>query len=111
MSKKILVISPVPSHPQNAGNRARIYNLLLGLKDLDHDVYFAHIEETLGDKLAMQQCWGENFFEIPYTKPKTAERKRSKGWGNKVAVRALTWLGSDPRYTYAIDDWYDDFCR
>ena len=108
MSKKILVISPVPSHPQNAGNRARIYNLLLNLKEVGHNVYFAHIAETLGDNSSMQQCWGDNFFTIPYTKPETAYRKRSEGWVAKAAARAISLLGPDPRYTFAIDDWYDD---
>lgn len=107
MSKKILVVSPVPSHPQNAGNRARIYSLLLSFKEAGHDVYFAYIEETSGDKAAMRQCWGDNFFSIPYTKPKTAYRKYPKRLAAKVAVKLKAILGTDPRYTYFIDDWYD----
>ncbi len=108
MSKKILVISPVPSHPQNAGNRARIYNLLLSLKAAGHEVYFAYVEETPGDKAAMRQCWGDQFFSIPYTKPKTAHRKRPKHLAAKLWVKLQAVLGNDPRYTYAIDDWYDE---
>ena len=41
-SKKILVISPTPTHPQNAGNRIRIYNLVSNLKELGHDVHFLY---------------------------------------------------------------------
>jgi len=41
-SKKILVISPVPSHPQNIGNRTRIFNFLSNLKKLGYEVHFLY---------------------------------------------------------------------
>lgn len=108
MSNKILIISPTPSHPQNAGNRARIYNLLLNLREAGYDVYFVHIEETPGDKASMQDCWGDRFFAVPYVKPETAYRKPSKHIAVKIITKLKALLGSDPRYTYSIDDWYDD---
>ena len=46
MSKKqILVISPTPSHPRNAGNRERIYQLLPHIQKLDHEVHFLYITQ------------------------------------------------------------------
>lgn len=108
MRKRILVVSPTPSHPQHEGNSARIYQLLIGLKAAGHEVYFAHIEETTGDKASMAQYWGDRFFSIPYAKPPTAYPKHKKHWLAKVLTRLKALIGNDPRYTYAIDDWYDD---
>jgi glycosyltransferase involved in cell wall biosynthesis len=71
--KKILIISPVPSHPQNAGNRARIYTMAVNLMNLGHDVYFAYEErnknsktEPAADYKAMSAFWKERLFIIPF---------------------------------------------
>ncbi|MFN6571204.1 glycosyltransferase family 4 protein [Dendronalium sp. ChiSLP03b] len=105
---KLLVISPVPSHPQNAGNRARIYSLLLNLKEMGHNVYFLHIQREPGDEEAMKSCWGSNFYSILYQEPKTAQKKPPKRLGARILRKALSLVTSDPRFTYLIDDWYDD---
>ena len=39
MKKKILVISPTPTHPQNAGNRIRIYTLLKSLQKNGFEIH------------------------------------------------------------------------
>jgi glycosyltransferase involved in cell wall biosynthesis len=101
MKKRILMISPVPSHPQTAGNRARIYNLALAARELGHELYFAHIEREPADTAAMKECWGDDFYiPIPYTKP------------NKLSLRVQRKLRSlinkDSKFALNIDDWYDD---
>lgn len=48
--KKILLVSPTPTHPQTAGNRTRVDGLLSGLRELGHDVYFCHIRSEPGDE-------------------------------------------------------------
>ena len=106
--KKILVISPVPSHPQNQGNRARIYSLLLNLKEMGHYVYFVHIKQDIGEDKSMEQCWGEKFYSIPYERPKTAYKKPLKRLDQKIVRRLQSLVVSDTQFTYAIDDWYDD---
>jgi hypothetical protein len=40
---KLLVISPVPTEPPTAGNRARICNLIAQLEQLAHHVTFAYV--------------------------------------------------------------------
>jgi glycosyltransferase involved in cell wall biosynthesis len=108
-SKKILVISPIPSHPQDAGNKARIYNLLLNLREMGHDLYFVHIQQAPGDEVSMQKCWGEKFFySIPYKKPKTANKKHLQRLDQKIIRKVQSFFCSNPLYTYSIDDWYDD---
>ena len=108
MEKKILIISPTPSHPQTQGNRTRIYSLILNLKEMGHDVYFIHIKQEVGDEKSMQQCWGKNFFSITYKRPKTASKKPLKRLDQKIVRRLQSLVVSDPKFTYAIDDWYDD---
>jgi polysaccharide biosynthesis protein PslH len=114
MVKKILVISPTPSHPQTQGNRQRIYTLLINLKELGHQVYFAHIKKDKGDQGAMQQCWGERFYSLSYEMPAATIQKRQLS-SNKIiklfqkAERKLRAIvGNNPYYTFLIDEWYDE---
>ncbi len=69
--KKILVISDIPSHPQSAGNRARIYSFLSCLKRLGHEVHFvyenkemARTEPEKPDIKAMKKAW-DRVYTIP----------------------------------------------
>jgi len=101
MKKRILLISPIPSHPQTAGNRARIYNLALSIKELGHDFYFAHVERESGDRNAMKNCWGDKFcFFIPYTKPNSLFFR--------IRRKLKSLISKEVIYSYAIDDWYDN---
>jgi len=68
--QKILVISPTPTHPQNAGSRARIFHLLHNLKSLGHEVHLFlldkefrsnHVSEG-ADLEAMQRAWDGFFY-------------------------------------------------
>lgn len=100
MKRKILLISPTPSHPQTAGNRARVATLITSLKDLGHEVHFLHIECEKGSIEAMRKAWGSKFYPVDYTRPvnKIARLKR----------RFLGRLNTDARFTYGIDEWYDN---
>lgn len=69
MKKRILVISPIPTHPQNAGNRSRIYRLLCSLRDMGHEVHFLYVNTEVADEEGMKQCWGDNFYFAPYKFP------------------------------------------
>lgn len=42
--RKILVVSPTPTHHQNAGNRARIHSMLMSLKKLGHEIHFLNCD-------------------------------------------------------------------
>ncbi|MCP6757342.1 MAG: glycosyltransferase family 4 protein [Fischerella sp. CENA71] len=103
-SKKILVISPVPSHPQNAGNRTRIYNLLINLQKLGHEVHFLYIQQETADEYLMHQTWGDNFYSFPYKHIR--DKKRSLA--QKIVSKLRYYLGDYPKYSYAVDDWYDN---
>ncbi len=80
---------------------------MLGLKKLDYDVHFAHIQQTAGDNAAMEACWGENFYTLPYQKPLTAQKQLSMKFHSRVIRKMQAMTGSDPSFTYGVDDWYD----
>ena len=69
---KILIISPTPTHPQNAGNRVRIYTLLRNLQKLGHEVHFLYFDREHNhshvsakpDIKAMSRYWNE-FVYVP----------------------------------------------
>jgi len=69
--KKILVISPTPSHPQNAGNRARIFSLLKQMQELGNEIHFVYVDyeyryhhvREKSDIRAMKETW-DNFYYI-----------------------------------------------
>ncbi|MFT5838986.1 MAG: hypothetical protein ACJASL_003334 [Paraglaciecola sp.] len=86
--KNILVVSPIPSHPQYQGNSARIFRLtkmfqLIGYKI--HFVYFGMEGMTEQQQLEMTDCW--DFFH--YVQP--------------IGPAASPSYGE----YYDIDDWYD----
>lgn len=100
MHKNILIVSPVPSHPSTAGNRARILHLGTSIRDMGHNVFFAHITFEEGDDNAMKQWWGdEAFYTIPYKKPAGRYTRRLKKIKHLFDREAL--------YKYSIDEWYD----
>lgn len=107
MSQKILLISPIPSHPQSAGNRARIFNLLKALRDMGNEVHFVHIQYRSGDDSAMRGAWGSYYYPIPYQEPETAHKRFSKRIDQRISRRLKAWLGDDPRFNYQVDDLYD----
>ncbi len=95
---KILVISPTPTHPQDAGNRARIFSLLSGLKAGGYQVHFAFVKTEVGDEVAMAGAW-DGFFPISYRRP-------TDRWLKKICDECAKQLGISWVFPYRIDDWY-----
>jgi len=84
---RCLVLSPTPTHPQDAGNRGRIHALLLALKGFGHRVEFAFVRrEAVAEAAvdAMRGAW-DALHLIPYDR--TAER-------------------AGPDGTFGLDDWF-----
>lgn len=97
---KILVISPTPTHPPDAGNRARIFSLLTGLKSTGHQVHFAFVKRETGDEAAMSDAWN-GFYPLTYQRPadRWLKRKYDK-WAKRIGI--------DGVLPYRIDDWYTE---
>src|SRR3972149_1151693 len=97
--RTVLMISPTPTHPHTAGNRARISVLMTMLQDMGHDVHFLHVQRERGDDAMMRDTWGEKFISAPYKKPTSRLRKYRR--------LILGYFNTDTRYTHDIDEWYD----
>lgn len=100
MQKKILVISPTFAYPLTAGNRVRIHQLLLSLKNIGYEVHFLYINtEPFDQSQARENLWCDQLYVAPYHSPHKTFFSR--------AVRKLKRLLNWHAYTYLIDDWYD----
>jgi len=94
----ILVISPTPSHPQNAGNRARIFSLLTSLKFAGHRVHFVFVKMEEGDGVQMAREW-DGYFEIPFKLPRMWRKRILEKWAGLFRLHKVV--------PFKIDDWYD----
>lgn len=92
---KVLVISPVPTHPQDEGCNQRVYTLVHELRKLGHDVNLLHIARHQGDVSAMSRAWKERLHCIEYRDPMNYFRKLM------IRIRGKLSLP----YNYRIDDW------
>src|SRR5262245_58398428 len=100
--RRILVISPTPTHPTNAGNRVRIRNFCEQLRRWSYDVHFLHVRMYGGDHDAMRASWGDRYCWAAYEKP-----LRRETFIGKWARRARQAISIDARYLVGVDEWYD----
>lgn len=100
MRRRVLLLSPVPTHPQTAGNRTRVASLLQTLLELGYDVTFLHARQEEGDDSAMRKIWGQAYKSIGYSWPAARFNTRLK---RKLFGR----FSSDAKYAVHIDEWYD----
>lgn len=100
MGKRVLIVSPTPTHPQTAGNRSRILTFAESFRTLGHGVDFVHLRMETGDERALRAYWGTGYHAVPYSRP----RNRMGSLRRRLA--SLTG-NSAWRYAYRVDDWYD----
>jgi glycosyltransferase involved in cell wall biosynthesis len=113
--KKVLVISPIATHPSDLGNRERICSFLLALEKLDCEIFFAYAHMPDGHKrdyLMMKQRW-KNFISIPYTYHKTLDPRSVIKVGFKTTfIRLIRRFSELLKLNYSpiflIDEWYDN---
>ena len=71
LNKNILVLSPTPSHPQDAGNRKRIFALTKYFQELGATIYFVYCPREWDREIpkdaydGMNQCWDYFFVAYP----------------------------------------------
>lgn len=105
MSKKqrLLVVSPTPFLPSDAGNRIRIGNLIAALRDGGMDVHFLHVRREQGNTEAMASFLGDGRFRtLTYLKP-----ARPGGLPGKLWRRLRGLVDGDARHLLGLDEWYD----
>src|SRR5690606_32837607 len=96
-ARTLLVISPLPTHPQDEGANRRVFAMMEVLREAGHDVHFAWLPQNRGDELAMRRYWGDRFHRLPYTDPTPAPTRLLQ----KVRSRLMR------PHNYRIDAWYD----
>lgn len=85
-SDKILIVSPTPSHPQNQGNRQRIYKVCDHFKKMGFEVHFIWYAIEGGGSLPidainnMKAAW-DHLHIVPINPNKDIYDKPSKGQG------------------------------
>lgn len=95
MNKKLLAISPTPTHPHSAGNRVRIFNMLSNLIMRDFDVHFLYINmEPDYNRKLMQSYWGKKLYFVDFKMPYISLTRKLR-----------LFLDQTPHFN--IDDWYD----
>ncbi len=99
---RILIFSPVPTHPPVAGNRARILTLADSLIAAGHTVHFAWAALEDGDREAMMQHFNGGFTEFAYRMPKSVSSVTAR-----LRRRALRRMRKASAYVWGVDDWYD----
>ncbi|MFP4500598.1 MAG: glycosyltransferase family 4 protein [Candidatus Hydrogenedentota bacterium] len=106
---KLLVVSPTPTHPPSAGNRARILSMVEAFAKMGIEVHFVHLARDPADDDAMRAYWGERYTKVKYQwPPKTAAANWGR-WG-RMTRRLRAWLTGDTYsvYNWDLDDWYND---
>ncbi len=103
---KILVVSPVPTDPVDAGNRARIATLTQELARGGHSVHFACLPLEACDVGAMRARFDANRLHMLPAPPAAGLAARMAG----LLRRAGRALKIDAAYCWPLDAWYDEAC-
>jgi glycosyltransferase involved in cell wall biosynthesis len=108
---RILLVSPVPTHPPIGGNRQRIRQLLGEIHGLGHETHLLYVTlEPDGDVEAMRECWGDRFHLLEYDGAGTPNRRSPslhRTLIGRIVRRALAQVGVDYTFPHGADDWYD----
>jgi len=100
---RILMVSPTPTHPQDAGNRARIFQLAEELRSLGNELFFLYYGMEEADIDGMQAYWGERLVILPGQgrAPGSLKTRLEEGLRRIGLGRVLS-----PRGPQGVDDWY-----
>ena len=97
--KRILIVTPTSTHPQNAGNRRRLHTLGQILTDEGFELHWVHVRQERGfDERAMAAEW-PNFTALPVKSPKEKRIRRMYRF-------VQPWLPRSWALPFDVDDWY-----
>lgn len=102
---EFLVLTPTPTHPQNFGNRKRIYSLCRRLQTLNVRIHLLHYpaESDWRDsipersRMDMERCWDSQYIVAPTRKlhtPSVAVDHKLDEWWDPAIGDYLSWLFS-----------------
>lgn len=87
-SLNILYFSPTPSHPQDAGNRVRVFNLASHLRSLGHTIHFVYFTQEGLDE--------------------SQEKAMEAQWDSLTIIRKVKKYVRPERGYHLVDDWYQE---
>jgi polysaccharide biosynthesis protein PslH len=97
--KRILIVTPTATHPQNAGNRRRLHTLGQILTEEGFELHWVHVRQERGfDENAMAAEW-PNFTALPVQSPREKLLRRIY----RPIQRSLPRSWALP---FDVDDWY-----
>lgn len=96
--KKVLMVSPVPTHPPSSGNRARVLGLAEIVRSLGYELHFLHVEMEPSDDARMNEYWGDNLYGA-HVYP---HRSRWRWMLRRVCAK----LNGECAYRFGLDEWY-----
>jgi polysaccharide biosynthesis protein PslH len=101
---KLLLISPVPTDPLTAGNRARVLNIFRALEHLGHDVTFAYVPYEYGnvDYSAMRGRLQHRLRILETLRPPFPSGTA------KLRRRLSRALRLSSAYLWDVDEWFYD---
>lgn len=98
------MISPFPSHPQNAGSNIRIFRLASCLREMGHEVHFCYLKTSDDcDMQGMSEYWGRFLYCVPSLYPQRSLLRRVLAGVKRYFGLHLYFLDD---WYYSIDDWY-----
>lgn len=104
----ILVTSPIPSHPQNHGNRARITALCKALQAKGADIHYVYggLEQLPpAQEMEMRDTWDHVHILPPYRLEERTQSHRNHHMLDDWYVEAVTDLTNK-----ILDTWNIDYC-
>ena len=104
MSKKkknVLVVSSIPTHPLNQGNRIRLFNLLNNIREMGHEVFFLYANRDNTAIEPLKNMWGTNFIAIDYI-------PHQRPFHKKIEKKILRIVNRNSKYIFDVDEWYSD---
>jgi polysaccharide biosynthesis protein PslH len=99
---KLLMISPVPTDPATAGNRARVSNLMTILEHLGHDVSFAYVPYETADYKAMEKRLGSRLHIL------RSERPPFPSIAGRIKRKVQRTLRLKSPHLWRVDEWSDE---
>jgi polysaccharide biosynthesis protein PslH len=97
--KRILIVTPTATHPQNAGNRRRLHTLGQILTEEGFELHWVHVRQERGfDEGGMAAEW-PNVTALPVMSPKEKPIR-------KIYRRLQRWLPRSCALPFDVDDWY-----
>jgi polysaccharide biosynthesis protein PslH len=99
---KVLIVSPIPTDPPIAGNRARIAAMFTALVGLGHEVTFAYVPYDPADYDKMRERLGNRLRILHAAAPPF------KSFSSRLRGRIKREFGLKSGYLLRVDEWFDD---